>query len=55
MGDTKVSIAVTQDGLADSVQTIEGSKGFVKPLNEEMSFSEFLNKLSTLGSCKMRK
>lgn len=47
MGDKLVSIAVTQDGLADSVQAIDGEKGFVKPLNEEMSLSIFLDRLST--------
>lgn len=46
MGDRKVSIAVTEDGLADSVQAIDGGKGFVKPLNEEMSLSTFLDRLS---------
>jgi len=48
MGDKTVTIAVTKDGLADSVQVIEGGKGFVKPLNEEMSLSIFLDRLSTL-------
>ena len=47
MGDKRVSIAVTEDGLADSVQALEGGKGFVKPLNEEMSISTFLDRLST--------
>jgi jumonji domain-containing protein 7 len=47
MGDKRVSIAVTEDGLADSVQAINGGKGFVKPLNEEMSLSIFLDRLST--------
>jgi len=49
MGDRKVSIAVTEDGLADSVQAIDGEKGFVKPLNEEMSLSTFLDRLSNLN------
>jgi len=47
MGDKRVSIAVTTDGLADAVQSIGGSKGFVKPLNEDMSLSDFLDRLST--------
>jgi jumonji domain-containing protein 7 len=50
MGDKRVSIAVTEDGLADSVQLIEGEKGFVKPLNEEMLLSTFLDRLSTSSS-----
>ena len=50
MGDKGVWIAVTEDGLADSVQAIEGGKGFVKPLNEEMSLSTFLGRLSTSSS-----
>jgi jumonji domain-containing protein 7 len=50
MGEKLVSIAVTEDGLADSVQAIEGEKGFVKPLNEEMSLSTFLDRLSTSSS-----
>jgi jumonji domain-containing protein 7 len=48
MGDEKVSIAVTEDGLADSVQMLEegGEEIFVKPLNEEMAMSDFMGRLS---------
>jgi hypothetical protein len=48
MGDEKVSIAVTEDGLADSVQMLEegGEEVFVKPLNEEMAMSDFMGRLS---------
>jgi hypothetical protein len=55
MGDKRVSIAVTQDGLADSVQLIEGGKGFVKPLNEEMSLSTFLDRLSTSSPLELKR
>jgi jumonji domain-containing protein 7 len=54
MGDRPVSIAVTEDGLADSVQLIEGGKGFVKPLNEEMSLSTFLDRLSTSSPLELK-
>jgi jumonji domain-containing protein 7 len=57
MGNSKVSIAITTDGLADSVQTIEGrkGKGFVKPLNEEMDLSDFLDRLSKSGPSSFEK
>lgn len=46
--DGEVSIAVTEDGLADSVQSVDGSKVFLKPLNEEMGITTFLTKLGKL-------
>jgi hypothetical protein len=46
----EVTIAVTEDGLADSVQTLEGGEEvFVKPLNEEMALSDFFDRLSELS------
>ena len=45
LGDGEVAIAVTEDGLADSVQSVEGTKVFLKPLNEEMGIKTFLTKL----------
>lgn len=45
LGDTEVAIAVTEDGLADSVQSVDGKKVFLKPLNEEMGIQTFLAKL----------
>jgi hypothetical protein len=49
MADDTVSIAITENGLADSVLKLKGGEEvFVKPLNEELSFPDFLNRLSTL-------
>lgn len=49
--DQSVSIAVTNDGLADSVQVVNGEKVFVKPLNEEMDMPTFLSKLGAYFFC----
>ena len=47
MADEKVSIAITENGLADSVVKLKGGEEvFVKPLNEELSFPDFLGRLS---------
>jgi ubiquinone biosynthesis protein Coq4 len=48
IGSEAVSIAITEDGLADSVQTLSDASGkevFVKPLNEEMALEDFMNRL----------
>ncbi|BEI98855.1 hypothetical protein CcaverHIS631_0311540 [Cutaneotrichosporon cavernicola] len=44
----EVTIAITDDGLADSVRTLgSGDTTFVKPLEERMSMATFLSKLTT--------
>lgn len=48
LGDKELSIAITSDGLADSVQSVDGSQVFLKPLNEEMAITTFLEKLGKL-------
>jgi hypothetical protein len=46
IGSEAVSIATTEDGLADSVQVLESGKEiFVKPLNEEMTLEDFMKRL----------
>lgn len=46
IGSEAVSIAITEDGLADSVQALEsGKEVFVKPLNEEMALEDFMKRL----------
>jgi hypothetical protein len=48
IGSEAVSIAITEDGLADSVQTLSDGSGkevFVKPLNEEMALEDFMQRL----------
>ena len=54
MADEKVSIAITENGLADSVVKLKGGEEvFVKPLNEELSFPDFLDRLSeSLTDCQ---
>jgi len=54
MADEKVSIAITENGLADSVVKLKGGEEvFVKPLNEELSFPDFLGRLSeSMTNCK---
>ncbi|WOO76864.1 JmjC domain-containing protein 7 [Vanrija pseudolonga] len=45
-GDKEVTIAVTDDGLADSVRVLaDGSTTFVKPLDERMTMAAFLARL----------
>ncbi|KAI5453571.1 hypothetical protein NCC49_005397 [Naganishia albida] len=48
MGERKVSIAVTPNGLADALHTDEttGKTYFVQPLTENMSFSSFFERLA---------
>jgi hypothetical protein len=49
MANDTVSIAITENGLADSVLKLKGGEEvFVKPLNEELTFPDFLRRLSTL-------
>jgi hypothetical protein len=46
IGSEAVSIAITEDGLADSVQALEsGKEVFVKPLNEKMALEDFMKRL----------
>jgi len=43
LGDNLISVAVTPDGLADSINSTSGR--FVLPCQEKWKFSDFLNKL----------
>ncbi|OCF37197.1 hypothetical protein I316_01104 [Kwoniella heveanensis BCC8398] len=52
-GKDKVTVAITDDGLADSVRTLaDGSTTFVKALDERMSIPDLISRLGPKGRCK---